>query len=194
MLSFGIDNAGAKSGSLLLDDLRFIEGHPGTAAGVETVELTAYRFDPAEGWSLRGRGTRQGSWLEGRTLHYDFTRDARSVEIAPPDHALLGTPLALTIRARNHGGPHSVRLRLATHFMTFEKTLGAFPADGEGEVTTSAPPGGGWSFHSGENDGKIHGPLRITGVVLEKGPRADAGTLELLEIRVKARCSTAIAC
>ena len=59
LLSFGIDNAGARTGSLLLDDLRLIEGRPGTAAGVETVELTAYRFDAAEQWSLRGRGTRR---------------------------------------------------------------------------------------------------------------------------------------
>ncbi|MGC8639939.1 MAG: hypothetical protein ACP5XB_08705, partial [Isosphaeraceae bacterium] len=131
----------------------------------------------------------QGARLEGRTLHYDFTRNSQSVEIAPPDHGLLGTPLELTIRVRNHGGAHPARLRLATHFMTFEKTIGAFPADAEGEVSTAAPPGAGWSFHAGENDGKIHGPLRITGLALEKGERDDAGTLELLEIRVKARCS-----
>ena len=189
MLSFGIDNTGARTGRLLLDDLRLIEGQPGTAAGVETVELTAYRFDAAERWSLRSRGARQDARLEGRTLHYDFTRDTPTIDIAPPDYALLGTPVEVTIRARNHGGPHPVRLRLATHFMTFEKTLGVFPADGEGEVSTLAPPGAGWSFHSGENDGKIHGPLRITGLALEKGSRADAGTLELLEIRIKARCS-----
>jgi hypothetical protein len=172
-----------------LETDRLIEGQPGTAATMDTVELTPYRFDAVEQWSLRGRGARQGARLEGRTLHYDFTRDTSAVEIAPPDQALLGTPVELTIRARIHGGPHPVRLRLATHFLTFEKTLGTFPAEGEGELSTPAPPGAGWSFHSGENVGKIHGPLRITGLALEKGQRADAGALDLLEIRVKARCS-----
>jgi hypothetical protein len=188
MISFAIDNTGSRIGSLLLDDLRFMEGKPDTAAGGESVELTAYRFEPAEGWSVRG-GTSQSARLEGRTLHYDFSRDARSIEIVPPDRALLGTPLEMTVRARSHGGSHPLRMRLATHFMTFEKVLGAFPAEGEGVLSTSAPPGADWSFHSGENDGKIHGPLRVTGLELEQGPRANSGTLELLEIRVKARCS-----
>ena len=92
MLSFGIDNTGARTGRLLLDDLRLIEGQPGTAAGVETVELTAYRFDAAERWSLRGRGARQGARLEGRTLHYDFTtghpdRRDRATGPCPARHA-----------------------------------------------------------------------------------------------------------
>ena len=189
LLSFSINNAGARTGSLFLDDLRLIEGRPGTAAGGETVTLTAYRFDAAEQWSLRSRGSGRGSRLDGRMLRYDFTRGDPDIEVAPPDHGLIGMPLEFTVRARNHGGPHPVRLRLATHFMTFEKTLGTLPADGECTLTTPAPPGPGWSYHSGENDGKIHGPLRVTGLVLEKGPRVDAGTLELLEIGLRTRCS-----
>jgi GH35 family endo-1,4-beta-xylanase len=80
--------------------------------------------------------------------------------------------------------------------MTFECTGGPFAetAGGECEAVFKAPPGPGWTWHGGENDGKLHGPLRIRGVFLEKGDKADAGQLELIDIRVKSECAPERAC
>ncbi len=89
---------------------------------------------------------------------------------------------------------HPVRLRLATHFMTFEKSIGPFVGEGEGIVEAATPPGEGWHWFGGENDGKIHGPLRITGIYLDKGDKADSGEVELIDIRVESSYLRAQAC
>ena len=57
------------------------------------------------------------------------------------------------------------------------------------EFVTAAPPGEGWRWYGGENDGRLHGPLRITGVSLDCNGQRDVGELELLDIRVDAECS-----
>ncbi len=51
-----------------------------------------------------------------------------------------------------------------------------------------APPGPGWEWHGGENDGKIHGPLRLGEIGLGAGTGAASCSLELREITVDASC------
>ena len=57
------------------------------------------------------------------------------------------------------------------------------------EIVVAAPPGEGWRWFGGENDGKLHGPLRLRGIFLDAAGKQDAGQLELIEIRVKTACA-----
>lgn len=155
---------------------------------------TPWRFEPGEGWMLRVSGPAGASRLDGRRLVYDFSKGAASVGISPPDLSLLGTPQEFRIRVRGKAPRHPVRMRVATHFMTFERTIGEFAADGENEIAVAAPPSEGWRWFGGENDGKLHGPLRIGGIWLDRGDSADSGELELVHIAVRTAFGPAQAC
>jgi len=72
--------------------------------------------------------------------------------------------------------------------MTFQKTIGEFAAEGEQELVTDGPPGPGWEWHGGENDGKIHGPLRLAEIGHASEGKTDVCQLELLEVTVDASC------
>ena len=178
------ENTARPHGELLFDDVRLIVGKPGKGAGMVTSEIVAARFAADEGWGCRGGGA-----LAGRTWRFDFAAGAPSVGIAPRDASLLGEPQEFRIRVRGAAPGHPVRLQLATHFMTFEKTIGEFAGDGESEIVVPAPPSEGWRWFGGENDGKLHGPLRIRGIFLDAAGRKDAGQLELVDIRVKTSCA-----
>jgi hypothetical protein len=58
----------------------------------------------------------------------------------------------------------------------------------------SSPPGEGWRWFYGENDGKIHGPLRLRGIWLEAAGKNDSGELELLEVRSRSKYDSDRAC
>ena len=49
-------------------------------------------------------------------------------------------------------------------------------------LAIDAPPGPGWQWFDGENDGKLHGPVRVGEIRVESGGRRDKVTLELLSI------------
>jgi hypothetical protein len=89
---------------------------------------------------------------------------------------------------RGEAKGHPVRVSFRTHFMTFQKIVGEFTGSGEQELVFAAPPGAGWQWHGGENDGKIHGPLRLGDLQLEANGLAKAGTLELLSFAVEGQC------
>ena len=167
---------------------------PSGAGSAQSNTYVAWRFDAAEGWTLRVSGPAGSSRLEGGKLIYDFTKGATSVGISPPDMSLLGTPQEFRIRVRGKAPGHPVRMRVATHFMTFERVIGEFSGDGEYDLVATAPPGEGWRWFGGENDGKLHGPLRIAGIYLDRGERADAGELELVHIAVRTTFGPAQAC
>lgn len=179
-----VENTAGPRGELLFDDVRLIEGKPGKGAGMVTSEYVAAQFAGHEGWRCHGAGK-----LAGRRWQFDYSRGGASVGIVPRDASLLGAPLEFRIRVRGKAPGHPVRLQLATHFMTFEKTVGEFTGDGESEIVVPAPPGEGWRWFGGENDGKLHGPLRIRGIYLDAAGRKDAGELELIDIRVKTACA-----
>jgi len=184
-----VENNGQKQGALFFDDLRLVEGKP--AMPVWT--YTAARFEPAEGWHSYTDGKGAKSRLGGKKWQFDFSKGGEWVGITPHDTSLLGTPRQFRIRFRGGAPGHTARLRLATHFMAFERSIGEAKAvagaEGEQEFVTPAPPGEGWKWYGGENDGRLHGPLRITGFFLECNGQRDAGEIELLDVRIEAECS-----
>jgi hypothetical protein len=197
LIALLVENTGQTQGTVLIDNVRIIEGKPEEGAGMVTSEYAAARFTPDEGWRLNVHGGDGGSTkLDGRTWRFDFTKGARSIGIVPCDFSLLGMPKEFRIRVRGNPGGHPLRVQLATHFMMFEGTVGPFvpAAGGASECVFQAPPGEGWKWYWGENDGKIHGPLRLRGIFLEAGGQSDAGELELLEVRAKTQCALDRAC
>jgi hypothetical protein len=191
-IAFLIENGAFRRGRLLIDDLRIIEGRPGSGAGMMQTEYIAARFAPSEGWHLRSGGDRGVSRLDANRLAYDFTRGASFIGIAPAEYSLLGTPSRITLGANGRAAGHPARMQIATHFMMFERQVGQF--DENGLLSTHAPPGDGWRWYWGENDGRIHGPLRLRGILLDRADLPDSGQLELLDIRVQTRFPPQRAC
>jgi hypothetical protein len=148
----------------------------------------AYRFGPDEGWHLRGSGDLGATKLDGRVLQFDFTKGAAAIALGLPDRVLLGRPEKLRLRVRGSVKGHSVRVQLRTHFMTFEKFIGELSGEGDQELVFDAPPGSDWKWFGGENDGKIHGPLRLGEIRFEAGAAKDAGRLELLGLAMDGTC------
>ena len=183
-----VEDAGDKKGALLFDDFRLVPGQPGDETTAVTSNYVVAGFAAQKAWRLRTSGPAGSSSLKGRTLRFDFSKDATSIGIVSQDFSLLGNPLEMRIRVKGNAPGHPVRLQIGTHFMTFEKTIGEFDGNAVSEIVVEAPPGEGWRWFGGENDGKRHGPLRIRGISLDAAGKQDSGTLELLEIRVKTRC------
>ncbi|MCY3021399.1 MAG: beta-galactosidase [Planctomycetota bacterium] len=190
-----VETDGKKQGSLFFDDIRLVEGKP----IVPVWTYTAASFEPDERWHAYGDGKGAKTKLSARKWQFDFAKGGEWVAISPREFSLLGTPKRIRIRFRGDLGGHAMRLRFATHFMTFERNLGpATPVkdgqDGEQEIVTHAPPGEGWHWFDGENDGKLHGPLRIAGLFIDAGGKRDAGEIELAGITVDAECSARRLC
>jgi len=72
--------------------------------------------------------------------------------------------------------------------MTFECDLGPIAGRGVREIVVPAPPGKGWTWFGGENDGQLHGPLRVTALLLDAGGKRDQEKCELLEVRCRTLC------
>jgi len=179
-LAFNVDRGEETTGALWLDDLRLVN----RPFGATVTTWPAYRFVPAEGWRSWTEGNGGASHLEGAALTADFSHGAAAVHLVPPDHALPGDVRKIRLRLRGSGQPHPVRLELRTHFMTFMKTIGEFAGTGEQELVMDAPPGPGWEWRDGENDGKLHGPLRLGEIRLGGGGSADRCEIELREILI----------
>jgi hypothetical protein len=190
LMERGVD----ESGVLLFDDVRFVEGEAARAAATVVTEYQVFGFGEGEQWALRADGDAGASSLSGTRWSLDFSRGATAIGITPREVSLLGNPLEIRIRARGNAAGHPVRLLIATHFMTFEKTIGEFNGDGLHEIVVAAPPGDGWRWYGGENDGKRHGPLRIRGLYVDANGRADAPQLELVDVRVKTSCAANRCC
>jgi hypothetical protein len=152
------------------------------------VSYVAYRFAPDEGWRTWTAGNGSTTKLDGRTWRYDFSRGASAVTLSLPDRSLFTRPERFRLRVRGEAKGHPVRVWLHTHFMTFEKVVGELTGSGEQELVIAAPPDEGWTWHGGENDGKIHGPLRLGGISLQANGVTNTGTLELLDFTVEGQC------
>lgn len=161
-----------------------------TAAEPATNMVTylPYSFGASEGWHVTGAGDHGTSQLDRATLHFDFSKGAGFIGIAPPDRCLLTRPQRFHLRVRGQAPGHSVYVTLRTHFMTSYKVVGQFTGAGEQELVFDAPPGDGWQWQGGENDGKIHGPLRVGEIRLQADGRNDTGTLEFLSLQVEGEC------
>ncbi len=142
---------------------------------------------PTNQWRLVSEANRGGSRLEGARLTLDFSKGARSVGIGFPDRSLPGVIDRIRLQVRGDAKGPVVHLFLRTHFMTFHKRLDPL-AGGEQELVTDGPPGPGWEWFAGENDGKIHGPLRPGELRFEADGASAKGTLEILRIECEAHC------
>jgi hypothetical protein len=155
-----------------------------SAANVQ-VSHVAYGFEQGEGWHTSAAGDGGATRLDGRLWRYDFTRGARSLNLSLPDRSLFTRPQRFRLKVRGEARGHPVRVTLYTHFMTFSKTVGEFGDRGEQELVFAAPPGEGWQWSEGENDGRLHGPLRLGSISLEANGLRDTGVLELVSFTVE---------
>lgn len=151
------------------------------------VTYTACRFAPEEGWRTRGEAM-GNTRLTGREWEYDFAQGAPWLSLVPADRTLPGVPERFRLRVYGAARGHPIIVSLHTHFMTFHKRVGEFGGVGEQELVFDGPPGPGWEWFGGENDGKIHGPLRLGEVRLEANGLRDHGRLELLGFTVEGKC------
>ncbi len=179
-----VENGEESTGAVLFDEMEFLERDNRPAR----VTYPGYEFKSEEGWSLRTEGSGGQTRLNGNQLTLDFSRGAQSIGLGLPDRSLLGTVEHLKLRVRGTAVGHPVRISLRTHFMTFQKVIGELAGAGEQELVTAAPPGEGWTWQGGENDGKLHGPLRLGDIQFAGSGRADQGQLELLGVEVEASC------
>jgi len=149
---------------------------------------TAFRFRPAENWQLRASGNSGATQWKAPDWSLDFSQGASSLGISPPEMCLLGKVDKIRLRARGTAKGHPVHLFLHTHFMTFHKAIGEFSGEADQEIVTDGPPGPGWQWFSGENDGKIHGPLRVGEIRLEAAGKKDQCNLRLLGLSIDGNC------
>jgi len=97
----------------------------------------------------------------------------------PPSTTLLGDPEKLKVVLETDGSEGEVRIVCASHFQSFEKILLLPRKSGRRILETEVPPRS-WRYFGGENDGRLHGPVRLTGV--EVRGRGRKG-VRLLEVR-----------
>ena len=164
------------------------------ALGVESekslihTSYPAYRFEAAEQWGLAGSGNIGNAKWDQKKWHLDFSENAAWLALRIPDFVLLGQVEKIHVRARGSAKGHPVHLFLRTHFMTFHKVIGEFAGTGEQDLVTDGPPGSGWQWFGGENDGKIHGPLRLAEIRVEGNGIQDHCDLEMIGISVDTAC------
>lgn len=135
-------------------------------------------FGPQSGFS----GPLSDRWLKG-----DLTE--RGEVALWHSLALFGSPRELQLRVRGGTPGCHLALRLGSHFQSFTRRVGAL--DGGEQVFTVPAPPEGWSFSGGENDGRVHLPLRLVSVVLERGEHRGPAEVELLELRCVTSVSAA---
>jgi hypothetical protein len=165
----------------------FIKPLKSSASGPEDVPFSyqAYCFNPVEGWTLQGKGDIGASSLHCKSLTLDFTMGAQSVSITPTPVSMLGKVAKIRLKVKGSMGDHVVHIYIQTHFMTFHKVVGKLSGPGIQELVFDAPPGNGWLWNGGENDGKVHGPLRLLEIEIEGNNSRDICKLDLVSISVE---------
>ena len=152
------------------------------------VSYVPYRFAPTEQWHTSAAGNLGATRLEDRLWTFDFVQGAEWIALGLPDRTLLSRVGKIRLRVRGSAKGHPVHVFLHSHFMTFHKVVGELADRGEQELVFDAPPGPGWEWFGGENDGKLHGPLRLGGIRLEANGLKDSGKLELISVTVDGEC------
>ncbi|MHB1035530.1 MAG: endo-1,4-beta-xylanase [Pirellulales bacterium] len=163
----------------------------GTAAAAEPMvsnTYDAYRFTAGENWRTWASGPGGATRLDGTKWTLDFSQGAQAVSLALPDRSLPGRIERFRLRVRGSAKGHPVQLLVHTHFMTFRKRVDGLSGAGEQELVIDAPPGPGWEWFGGENDGKLHGPLRLGEIRVEANGLTDRCELELVSVTVDAVC------
>src|ERR1035437_3609344 len=145
---------------------------------------TVCNFNTNEGWTLTSKGEKGKSSLKGKTWSLDFTNGAKSISISPTPVSMLGTVETIHLKVRGATKDHPVHIYIQTHFMTFHKEVGILSGSGEQELIFATPPGNGWLWQDGENDGKIHGPFRLIEIKVDGNNIKDEFQLELISISI----------
>lgn len=164
-----------------------------SSSGIESIpgeipySYKIFNFNENEGWTLSSQGDRGKSSLNGRMLLLDFTKGAKSISIYPAPVSMLGTVEKISLKVKGKAKDHPLHLYIQTHFMTFHKIVGELAGEGYQELTFEGPPGNGWQWQGGENDGKIHGPLRLLEIRLEGNDNKDECQLELISMNISGR-------
>lgn len=104
-----------------------------------------------------------------------------------PGVSLMGRPDTFHVSLETDGSAGELRLLCASHFQSFEKRV-ALPAQSGRHVIKVTVPPKGWRHFGGQNDGRLHGPIRVirVDVLGAAGKRA-----QLRELRVAGRISLA---
>ena len=144
-----------------------------------------YHFTPDEGWKIAGSGDLGSSRLDHGKLLLDFTRGASWIGVAPADRVILGNVGKIRIQVNSPAVSHRMDVYLRTHFMTFHKVVAGPSGAGDQEVVLEGPPGPGWQWMDGENDGRIHGPVRMGQIRFEANGQKDRVELELRGITIE---------
>jgi len=163
-----IENDGIeKVGDLLFDDVAVLASpRPRRDQTLETTyDLLAYLG-------------KSGGW----TLAYDFR--GRGENRFGINRSLFGRPKGLRLVVESDGSGHELRAVIASHFQSFEKSLGALSEQGRMELTAHLGDMKEWRHYGGENDGRVRLPLRLISIgVVKKGKRA-TGKIRVRSIEI----------
>ena len=120
-------------------------------------------------------------------MSLDFTKGAKSISISPTRISMLGKVERIRLKVRGTANDHPVHIFIQTHFMTFHKVVGKLSGKDDQELIFDAPPGNGWLWQSGENDGKVHGPFRLMEIRIEGNEIKDECQLQLISLSIEGK-------
>ncbi len=159
--------------------VRDIVGLPGSADATHPAHTGAYTVtDFASGAEFARTGPCS---LDAGRWEADFT----NADLVALHHSisLLGQPSELELTLDDAPAGLTLKLELGSHFQTFGRTLGT-TAGGPQTFRFPLPPGEGWTYWGGENDGVARPPLRVTTLVAERGEApAEPSVIDLGELR-----------
>jgi hypothetical protein len=167
----------------------FLSPTKASSEGIKEVPFSyvVFNFQAGEGWRLSAEGEKGSSVLNENSLLLDFTKGAKSLSISPTPISMLGRVEKIRLKVRGSAKDHPVHFYIQTHFMTFHKVVGKLSQSGEQELVFDAPPGNDWLWRDGENDGEVHGPLRLMEIKIEGNNSSDECRLELLSLSVEGK-------
>ncbi len=150
-------------------------GSPETILG----EYVVTAFENTAGFGVSGNSTmNDGVWKV----------DFGTVSEAHLQHSLsmFGKPDEISLRVGGGQPGNVLKLRIASHFQTFERELGRL--NGAEQIFSVPPPPNGWTL-LGIDEGDVSYPLRLSTLVAERGD----GPAQPVEIRLhELRCKTRI--
>ncbi len=175
-----IDHGEQDKGSLLFDEMRLIPGESEDLMSVAEYKICTFEED--DDFWLASSGNRGDTRLDGNKLTLDFSQGADWISLRFPDRSLLGRVEEFQLKVNGEAKGHPLTFYARTHFMTFYKNAGTFDADGVQKMTLDAPPGEDWNWSGGENDGKLHGPLRLHEIRFNANGNRDQCQLDLISL------------
>ncbi|NOY79724.1 MAG: hypothetical protein GXP31_01835 [Kiritimatiellaeota bacterium] len=162
--------AEARAGHVDVDNVRFVPFAENAESALPTLEYTALEFSPGKAVRAARRKADAIHWIHG-------------------GGTLFGRPVELRVTVAKVTAAAELFLRCASHFEQFERRLGVVRAGpGEQTLTVPAPPAG-WRHFGGENDGRLHGPVRLIAVGLRPPDNASVASLVLQRVTVRTQIS-----